>query len=113
MKTDQMGFLMMNRTAVILIFALIVMFVLGVWVLVSLLLQARRDAAVEKLVLTRTSAPGAEASGGEEALVQRVQEIRGKTRERQVLVACLAVLLLAAAVVGYLAASAFSTISGI
>lgn len=110
MKTDQMGFLMMNRTAVILIFALIVMFVLGVWVLVSLLLQARRDAAVEKLVLARTSA---EASGDEEALVQQVQEIRGKTRERQVLVACLAVLLLAGAVVGYLAASAFSTITGI
>lgn len=106
-----MGFLMMNRTAVTLIFALIMMFVLGMWILITLLLHARRDAAVDKLVLTNAIDP-ADASG-EQALVQRIQKIRTSAREHHVLVGCLAALLLAAVSMGYFTITAFTTLAGI
>lgn len=103
----------MNRTAVTLIFALIMMFVLGMWILITLLLHARRDAAVDKLVLTSAIDPVNDDASGEQALVQRIQKIRTSAREHHVLVGCLAALLLAAVSMGYFTITTFTTLAGI
>lgn len=76
---------------------LVVMFVVGAWVLIGLLLQVHRDAAVDNLVAAHTFVHGTDRTGGagaEEVLIQQIQKIESDTRAYHVLVGGLAVLVL-------------------
>ncbi|PZU04671.1 MAG: hypothetical protein DI630_00715 [Gordonia sp. (in: high G+C Gram-positive bacteria)] len=99
---------MINQTTLTLTFALIVVCVLGGWAVISLFLRARRQAAVEDLVLTG----GNGGVNSEQAMIEQVQNLRATARERQILVGCLAVLALLTAVIGYLVAQVLMAFTG-
>ncbi|ADK68903.1 MULTISPECIES: hypothetical protein [unclassified Gordonia (in: high G+C Gram-positive bacteria)] len=98
---------MINLSILTLVFALIVVCVLGGWALISLLLVARRDTAVEDLV----SAHQDDGSSTEQGLIEEIQILRATTRERQTLLGCGAVVTLFVTVIGYFIVHALISLS--
>lgn len=117
--TESLNPALLTTTALILSLVLILVLVLGSWSLISLFLQARRNAAIDKLVSPHIGPSSPTADGvtedieTEEVLVRRVQQVNGTFRERQLVVAVISLLGVLAAIVLHFAIRAAAWVLGL